>query len=102
MTDTEPVTVSVLDVRKASDKGKLLALVDVAITIHGIEFKVQGLRVARGTIDGKPATSVTSPQHRGVDGAWTATVKFPPELHDPLTDIVLNACIDAGVCREAN
>lgn len=47
MSETETVTAEVIAVRKAPVGGKLLALVDVVIAIHGIEFKVRGLRVSR-------------------------------------------------------
>lgn len=43
--ETEPVTVDVIAVRKAPVGGKLLALVDVSITIYSVEFKVRSLRV---------------------------------------------------------
>lgn len=99
--ETEIVTAEVLAVRKAPIGGKLLALVDVAISIHGVEFRILGIRVSREVLDGKHATSVTSPQHRDLDGRWAASVTFPPELHEPISGIVLNACIEAGVCREA-
>lgn len=101
MSDTESVLAEVVNVRKAPIGGKLLALVDVLIVIHGIEFKVRGLRVSREVMNGNHATSVTSPLHRDIDGQWSPTVTFPEELHQPLTDIVLAACIEAGVCREA-
>lgn len=101
MSDTETVFAEVVNVRKAPIGGKLLALVDVVIVVHGIEFKVRGLRVSREVMNGNHATSVTSPLHRDIDGQWSPTVTFPEELHQPLTDIVLAACIEAGVCREA-
>lgn len=101
MSETETVTAEVIAVRKAPVGGKLLALVDVTIAIHGIEFKVRGLHVSREIMDGNHATSVTSPLHRDTDGQWSPIITFPVELHQPLTDIVLAACIDAGVCREA-
>lgn len=99
--ETEPVTIEVAAVRKAPDGGKLLALVDVSITIHGIEFKVRGLRVSREIMNGKHATSVTSPLHRDIGGGWQSSIAFPPELHEPLSDIVLAACVEQGVCRMA-
>ncbi|CAO3436217.1 hypothetical protein [Azospirillum doebereinerae] len=88
MQETEPVTAEVIAVRKAPVGDKLLALVDVAITIHGIDFKVRGLRVSREFVNGTHATSVTSPLHRSVDEQWSSTVAFPKELHQPLSDIV--------------
>ena len=101
MSETETVLAEVVKVRKAPVGGKLLALVDVVIVIHGIEFKVRGVRVSREIMDGNHATSVTLPLHRDIDGQWSPTVTFPEELHQPLMDIVLAACIEAGVCREA-
>lgn len=101
MKDTETVLAEVINVRKAPVGGKLLALVDVLIAVHGIEFEVRGLRVSREVVNGNHATSVTSPLHRDIDGQWSPTVTFPEELHHPLRDIVLAACIEAGVCREA-
>ncbi|KAA0570133.1 hypothetical protein [Azospirillum sp. Sh1] len=101
LNETEPVTIEVIAVHKAPVGGKLLALVDVSITIHGIEFKVRGLRVSREILNGQHATSVTSPLHRDNGGQWRSTITFPEELHEPLSDIVLNACIEHGICRMA-
>lgn len=99
--ETEPVTIEVIAVRKAPVGGKLLALVDVSVAIHGIEFKVRGLRVSREVLNGQHATSVTSPLHRDNGGQWLSTIAFPKELHEPLSDIVLTACIEHGICRMA-
>lgn len=101
LNETEPVTIEVIALHKAPVGGKLLALVDVSITIHGIEFKVRGLRVSREILNGQHATSVTAPLHRDNGGPWRPTITFPEELHEPLSDIVLNACIEDGICRMA-
>lgn len=100
--DTEAVTISVIAIRKAPVGGKLLALVDVAITVAGVQFTVRGIRVSRETLHGKHATSVTSPLHRDLDGRWAGTVSFPVEIHQPMTDIILDACVEAGVCRRVD
>ncbi|RJF76434.1 hypothetical protein D3877_29045 [Azospirillum cavernae] len=97
--DTEAVTIRVVDLRKGPLGSKLLALFDVAIMIAGVEFLVRGLRVSREVVNGVHATSVTSPLHRDTDGRWAGTVSFSPEILQSMTDIVLDACIDAGVCR---
>ncbi|MCM8735456.1 hypothetical protein M5E06_14945 [Azospirillum sp. A1-3] len=101
MSEIETVTAEVIAVRKAPFGGKLLALIDVAIAIHGIEFKVRGLRVSKEIMNGNYATSVSAPFHRDIDGQWSPTVTFPVELQQPLSDIVLATCIEAGVCCEA-
>ena len=101
MSETETVTAEVIAIRKTPVGGKLLALVDGAIAIHGIESNVRGLCVSREIMDDHHAPSVISPLHRDSDGQWSPTVTFPVEPHHPLTDGVLAACIEAGVCREA-
>ncbi|NYZ16918.1 hypothetical protein HL658_30615 [Azospirillum sp. RWY-5-1] len=52
---------------KAPAGGKLLALVDVAITPAGVRFTVHDIRVSREIPQDKHATSVASPLHRDLD-----------------------------------
>lgn len=79
--------------------GRILGLADVAVAMNGIEWEIHGIQLARTLADGREATMVTVPTYRDPSGRWRPAVVLPPELHDPIADLVYEAALEAGVCR---
>ncbi len=77
----------------------MIALADVRLGVDGIEFVIHGVQVSRAKDGRKEATKVTLPTYRNERGAWTAAISLPNELREPMAQVVLDACIEAGLCR---
>jgi stage V sporulation protein G len=98
--DTTAVTAVLLSL-KPMRSGRILALADVEITVEGVSFTLYGVQVTRTLMNGQHATRVDLPQSRGPDGVWKPAVSLPPEMKKPLGDVVLEACLEAGICKLA-
>lgn len=86
------------------NRGKVLALAEAELTVHGIAFMLHGIVVARVShaITGQQAAGVFLPQYRGQDGVWKSAVSLPPELERPIADAVLERACEAGIIAPAD
>ena len=99
MTDTIPITCSVLEV-SPMNSGKLLALASVELEIAGVAFEIHGIHVSRALAEsGLEGVAVTVPRFRASDGTWQAAMSLPDELRGPMADVVLARCIELGIVR---
>jgi hypothetical protein len=96
--DTTSITVELIALRPVKT-GRMIALADIRLGVDGVEFVIHGVQVNRATDAGKEATKVTLPTYRNERGAWTAAISLPIELREPMARIVLESCIEAGLCR---
>jgi stage V sporulation protein G len=93
--DTVSITVSVTNLTKLTNAGKLLGLADVAILLDGIEILLHGVQLWADA--GK--TEVRLPKYRAPDGTWQSAVSLPEELKGPMGDTVIAAGLEAGMLR---
>lgn len=96
--DTTSITVELIALRPVKT-GRIIAFADVRLGVDGVEFVVHGVQVSRAKDAGKEATKVSLPTYRDAHGNWTAAISLPNELREPMARIVLDACLDAGLCR---
>ena len=66
--------------------GKLVALAEVGVTVEGVEFRIQGVRVMRLPTG---LLAVEAPRFRRPGGEWVAAVTLPPELKQAIADEIL-------------
>lgn len=66
--------------------GKLVALAEVGITVEGVEFRVQGVRVMRLPTG---LLAVEAPRFRRPGGEWVPAVTLPAELKQAIADEIL-------------
>lgn len=103
LSDSEIISVVVTTVIPVN-RGRIIALAEVELTIHGIAFELHGVVVARIRcgITGRDAAGVFLPQSRGQDGAWKPAVTLPPELERPIADAVLGRAHEVGIIKAAD
>ena len=97
MDDTASITVEVIALRPVRT-GRIIAFADVWIALDGVEFVIHGVQVSRATEHGREATKVTLPTYRDEAGRWTPAISLPDEVREPMAQVVLDACLDAGHC----
>ena len=73
--------------------GKLVALAEVGITVEGVEFRIQGVRVMRLPTG---MLAVEAPRFRRPGGEWVPAVTLPPELKQAIADEILAMVEAAG------
>ncbi len=95
--DKASITIEVIALRPVR-AGRIIAFVDVRIALDGVEFVIHGLQISRAKDAGKEATKVELPTYRDERGNWTAAISLPDELRTPMAQVVLDACLDAGLC----
>ena len=66
--------------------GKLVALAEVGITVEGVEFRIQGVRVMRLPTG---LLAVEAPRFRRPGGEWVPAVTLPNELKQAIADEIL-------------
>jgi stage V sporulation protein G len=93
--DTGAITISVVSITPMRH-GDLVALADVDVSFDGIVFTICGLQVRANA----KRTEVLLPKFRAPNGDWTAAIKMPDELREPMADAVIAAGIEAGVLKE--
>ena len=71
--------------------GKLVALAEVGITVEGVEFRIQGVRVMRLPTG---LLAVEAPRFRRPGGEWVPAVTLPRELKQAIADEIL-AMVDS-------
>ena len=99
--DTASITIEVIALRPSAAKtGRIIGFADLQIGFDGVEFVVHGVRISRTQDDhGREATKVELPKYRDERGNWTPAISLPKELRTPMAQVVLDACLDAGLCR---
>lgn len=73
--------------------GKLVALAEVGITVEGVEFRIQGVRVMRLPTG---LLAVEAPRFRRPGGEWVAAVTLPEELKQAIADEILSMVEQKG------
>lgn len=73
--------------------GKLVALAEVGITVEGVEFRIQGVRVMRLPTG---MLAVEAPRFRRPGGEWVAAVTLPDELKQAIADEILSMVEQKG------
>jgi stage V sporulation protein G len=96
--DTASITVEMIALHPVK-VGRIIAFADVRLGVDGVEFAIHSVQVSRAKEQGREATKVTLPTFRDAHGNWTAAISLPDELREPMAQVVLDACLDAGLCR---
>ncbi|TAN59632.1 MAG: hypothetical protein EPN20_14770, partial [Magnetospirillum sp.] len=78
MTDSVPVTVTVLDMQPVH-RGRLLALATVEVEIEGVVFVINGVQLTRIT-NPKEGTAVDLPRYRDAAGEWRQAITLPAKF----------------------
>ncbi|NBC34753.1 MAG: hypothetical protein GVY13_18935 [Alphaproteobacteria bacterium] len=73
--------------------GKLVALAEVGITVEGVEFRIQGVRVMRLPTG---LLAVEAPRFRRPGGEWVPAVTLPEELKQAIADEILSMVEQKG------
>ena len=90
--DTEVVVVSV-EAMTAVNSKSLIALADVAVSIHGIEIRILGIQLTSE----KDGTAVRLPRYRDASGIWCAAVDVPDEVRGAIADVLLEEGLARGL-----
>lgn len=90
--ETEVVVVSV-EAMTAVNSKSLIALADVAVSIHGIEVRILGIQLTAE----KEGTAVRLPRYRDASGVWRAAVDVPEEVRGAIADVLLEEGLARGL-----
>lgn len=90
--ETEVVVVSVESMTAVNSRS-LIALADVAVSIHGIEVRILGIQLTSE----KGGTAVRLPRYRDVSGVWRAAVDVPDEVRGAIADVLLEEGLARGL-----
>jgi stage V sporulation protein G len=99
MTDSVPVTVTILDMQPVH-RGRLLALATVEVEIEGVVFVINGVQLTRIT-NPKEGAAVDLPRYRDAAGEWRQAITLPDELRGPIGDAVREKSLELGITKPA-
>lgn|GEM_PF-2223107 len=85
-TESISVTYQVDHVETVKNAGRLVALAIVTITVEGVEFRIQGVRVMRQPTG---LLAVEAPRFRSPAGEWLPAVTLPDALKGAIADEIL-------------